>query len=127
LAVETAGGYCDRLIVRNTTIPCEKARVFVTARDLQDRVDLRICQGESRVFEDNTLLGQVELTGLPALARGESQIRVTFELDTSGMLNVTAESLNTGARTAARIRMHALPETEQVESLSAKHAGLTVR
>ncbi|HEY4221955.1 MAG TPA: Hsp70 family protein, partial [Myxococcota bacterium] len=74
LAVETVNGFCDAVIERNTQVPCERTRVFVTAADNQTFVRVRISQGESSRFGENTLLGEVELGGLHPARRGEVQI-----------------------------------------------------
>lgn len=119
LTVETVSGYCDRIIQRNTPVPCEETRQFVTARDNQTAVRLRVSQGESSRFEDNTLLGELELLGLRPAPRGQVSIAVTFALDTNGMLNVSARDTQTGQATSAVIRLVGLPE-QDIQALQAR-------
>src|SRR5262249_35153534 len=87
LRVETVGGYSDVLIAANSPVPCEKTRTFLTASDGQTMVNIRVAQGESVRFADNTRLGDLELSGLKSAIRGEVKILVTFELDADGILN----------------------------------------
>jgi molecular chaperone DnaK len=123
LAVETVQGYCDPIITRNTPVPCERTREFVTAADHQTAVRVRISQGESGRFGDNTLLGELELSGLRSAPRGQVQISVTFALDTSGMLSVSARDVATGRATSAQVKLVGLPNPAEIASLSARHAA----
>jgi len=123
LSVETVAGYADPLIMRNTPVPCSKTRDFVTASDHQTQVRVRVGQGESNRFTENTLLGEVELSDLRAGRRGEVQIAVTFALDTNGMLEVSARDVQTGRTTSARVHLVGLPEQDQVAGLAARHAA----
>lgn len=111
LGVEVVGGYCDTLIERNSPVPCERTRQFVTARDMQTSVRVRVCQGQSERFADNTLLGDLVLTGFRSAPRGAVTIEVTFALDESGMLNVSARDPETGASTHAELRLLGLGES----------------
>jgi molecular chaperone DnaK len=104
-------------------VPCERTREFVTAADNQTAVKVRISQGESGRFGDNTQLGELELSGLRAAPRGGVQISVTFALDTSGMLSVSARDVATGRQTSAQVRLVGLPNTSELASLSARHAA----
>jgi molecular chaperone DnaK len=123
LAVETVNGFCDGVIARNSKVPCEHTRDFVTAADNQTAVRVRISQGESSRFGDNTLLGEVELGGLRPAARGEVQIAVTFALDTNGMLNVSAKEVATGKATSAQVRLVAMPDASDVSWMAARNAS----
>jgi molecular chaperone DnaK len=105
LNVETVGGYCDILIGANTAIPCDRTRIFLTAADAQTTVRVRVSQGESRRFTENTYLGECELTGLKAAPRGETKIAVTFEIDADGILNVRAKDPSTGLTAQARLKL----------------------
>lgn len=96
LGIETMGGVMDILIPRNTTIPTEKSRVYSTAADNQTEVTIRVFQGEREMATHNKLLGQFNLTGIPAAPRGVPQIEVTFDLDANGILSVKAKDKNTG-------------------------------
>ncbi len=126
LCVETAGGYCDRLIETNTQVPCDRTRVFSTASDHQTRVIIRVSQGESMQFAQNTYLGEVELSDLPALPRGELRVSVTFELDVNGMLNVRAEDHVAGAYGVARLKPFAIQaDPSELERMMQRHALYT--
>lgn len=105
LRVETVGGYSDVLITANSPVPCEKARTFLTAADNQTMVVIRVAQGESTRFAENTYLGELELSGLTPARRGETKILVTFELDADGILNVRAKDKDTGRETKATMRL----------------------
>lgn len=123
LSVETVGGFCDAVVTRNTPVPCERTRVFATAADQQTSVHVRVSQGESSRFTDNTLLGEVELSGLRPAPRGAVKIEVAFVLDTDGILNVHAKDLQTGRAASARVRLVGLPEHEDIDTLAARHAA----
>jgi hypothetical protein len=122
LAVETVNGFCDTIIERNTIVPCERTRTFVTAADNQTFVRFRISQGESRRFFDNTPLGEIELTGLRPARRGEVQIAVTFALDTNGMLNITAQEVATGRATSTNLRLVGLPDAQGIQQMTERTA-----
>ncbi len=127
LSVETAGGFCDILIGRNSPVPCDQARVFTTGQDGQVAVSVRVAQGESARFQENTFLGQVELSGLLSRQRGEVKIGVTFELDVNGMLKVSAKDAETGKESAARLRLlGANTDAEDVKKMLARGAKHTV-
>ena len=96
LSIETMGGIATPMIDRNTTIPTHKSQVFSTAADNQPAVDIRICQGERKMFNDNKLLGNFKLDGIQPAPRGVPHIEVTFYIDVNGILKVTAKDKNTG-------------------------------
>ena len=96
LGIETFGGVMTPLIDRNTTIPAKKSQVFSTAADFQTAVTVHVLQGERPIANDNTSLGQFNLIGLPPAPRGVPQIEVAFDIDASGILNVSAKDLGTG-------------------------------
>jgi len=96
LGLETLGGVRTALIDRNTTIPAKKSQIFSTAADLQTSVTIHVLQGERPMAADNVSLGQFNLVGLPPAPRGVPQIEVTFDIDASGILNVSAKDLGTG-------------------------------
>jgi molecular chaperone DnaK len=126
LAVETVNGFCDPIIERNTQVPCERTRVFVTAADNQTFVRVRISQGESSRFGENTLLGEVELAGLNPARRGEVQIALSFSLDTNGMLSVSAKEVLTGRATSAQVRLVALPDASDIAWMTQRNAARQV-
>ncbi len=96
LGIETLGGVRTALIERNTTIPTKKSQTFSTAADYQTSVTIHVLQGERPMASDNVSLGQFNLVGLPPAPRGVPQIDVTFDIDASGILNVSAKDLGTG-------------------------------
>jgi len=96
LGIETMGGIATRLIERNTTIPTKKSQVFSTAENNQTAVDIRVVQGEREFAKDNKTLGQFRLEGIPAAPRGVPQIEVTFDIDSNGIVNVSAKDKGTG-------------------------------
>merc|ERR1711968_434409 len=104
LGIETLGGVFTRLIDRNTTIPTKKSQVFSTAEDNQSAVTISVCQGEREMAQDNKLLGQFDLVGIPPAARGMPQIEVTFDIDANGIVNVGARDKATGKEQAITIR-----------------------
>jgi len=96
LGIETLGGVRTPLIERNTTVPCERAKVFSTAADNQPAVEINVLQGERPMAADNLTLGRFRLEGIPPAPRGIPQIEVKFEIDENGIVNVTAKDLGTG-------------------------------
>jgi molecular chaperone DnaK len=96
LGVETLGSVMTVLIERNTTIPIEKTEVFSTAEDNQTAVDIHVLQGERSMASDNMTLGRFRLEGIPPAPRGLPQVEVTFDIDSNGIINVTARDKATG-------------------------------
>jgi molecular chaperone DnaK len=103
LGIATVAGYCEELIRRNSRLPTEMVKMFTTSRDKQDAVRIVVCQGESRRLDNNTVIGDLRLEGLPARARGETSIEDTFALDASGILQVKARDKQTGREQRARL------------------------
>ena len=96
LGIETLGGVFNRIIERNTTIPVKKSQVYSTAADGQTSVEIHVLQGERDMAAGNTTLGRFVLDGIPAAPRGVPQIEVTFDIDSNGIVNVTAQDKGTG-------------------------------
>jgi len=104
LGIETLGGIMTKMIDRNTTIPTKKSQVYSTAEDNQQAVTIRVFQGEREMAQDNKLLGQFDLVGIPAARRGVPQIEVTFDIDANGLVNVSAKDKGTGKEQQIRIQ-----------------------
>jgi len=96
LGVETLGGVTDVVIERNTTIPTRKSKVYSTADDSQNQVEIHVLQGERSMAKDNRTLGRFHLIGIPPAPRGVPQIEVTFDIDANGILHVSAKDRGTG-------------------------------
>jgi len=96
LGIETKGGVFTRLIDRNTTIPTEASKVFTTAANNQTSVTVRVFQGEREIAEENELLDEFMLSGIPPAPAGTPQIEVTFSIDENGIVNVEAEDKGSG-------------------------------
>lgn len=115
LSIETMGSIATPMIERNTTIPVKKSQVFSTAADNQDAVDIRICQGERKMFIDNKLLGNFRLDGIAAAPRGMPQIEVTFDIDANGILHVSAKDKGTGKEQKISIQGSSGLSQEEIE------------
>jgi len=96
LAIETEGSRSTPMIERNTTIPVKKSQIFSTAADNQPEVTIRVCQGERPIFANNKILGTFNLEGIESAPRGMPQIEVTFDIDSNGILHVTASDKKNG-------------------------------
>jgi len=104
LGIETLGGIMTKMIDRNTTIPTKKSQIYSTAEDNQQAVTIRVFQGEREMAQDNKLLGQFDLLGIPPARRGVPQIEVTFDIDANGIVNVSAKDKGTGKEQQIRIQ-----------------------
>lgn len=104
LGIETLGGVFTRLINRNTTIPTKKSQVFSTAADNQTKVSIKVAQGEREMSADNKFLGEFELGGIPMAPRGHPQIEVTFDIDASGIINISAKDKASGKASTITIK-----------------------
>jgi molecular chaperone DnaK len=96
LGIETHGGIFVKLIERNSTIPTKNTQIFTTVADNQTTVEVHVLQGEREIAKENKSLGKFQLVGIPAAAKGVPQIEVTFAIDSSGIVNVSARDLATG-------------------------------
>ena len=103
LGVETLGGVMTKLISRNTTIPAKKSEIFSTAADGQTTVEIHVLQGEREMAANNKSLGTFRLDGIPSAPRGIPQIEVTFDIDASGILSVSAQDKATGKQQSISI------------------------
>jgi molecular chaperone DnaK len=117
LGIETLGGVFTKLIERNTTVPTKKSQVFSTAADNQTAVTIRVFQGEREMANDNKLLGQFDLVGIPSAPRGMPQIEVTFDIDANGIVHVSAKDLATQKEQSIKITASSGLSKEEVDKL----------
>jgi len=103
LGIGTVAGFCEELIRRNERLPATMRKTFTTARDRQEVVRIVVCQGESRRLDNNMVIGDLVLANLPPRPRGETTIEVTFVIDASGILQVSARDQATGAEQRASL------------------------
>ncbi|ESS06186.1 MAG: molecular chaperone [uncultured archaeon A07HB70] len=125
LGVEVKGGLFERLIDKNTTIPTEESKVFTTAQASQTSVNIRVFQGEREIAEENELLGEFMLSGIPPAPAGTPQIEVTFNIDENGIVNVSAEDKGSGNEESITIEGGAGlsdDEIEQMQQEAEEHA-----
>jgi len=125
LGVETLGSVTTPLITRNTTIPTTKSEIFSTAGDNQTQVEIHILQGERPMAKDNKSLGRFILDGIPPAPRGVPQIEVSFDIDASGILTVTAKDKASGKSQAIKITGSTgltKDEIERMKEEAEKHA-----
>jgi molecular chaperone DnaK len=126
LVVETAGGYCDTIIPRNAKIPCERTRAFSPARDHQSVVRIRVAQGEDPQFNVNTYLGELELAELRSAIRSDISIAVTFAVDASGTVHVSATDIATGRAARANLQLIGVAEEASIQRMRARAEQIRV-
>jgi molecular chaperone DnaK len=117
LGIETEGKVMTPLVERNTTIPTEKKQVFSTAADNQTAVTVRVFQGERKMAEDNRLLGEFNLEGIPPAPRGVPKVEVKFDIDANGILNVSAKDLGTGKEANVKIQQSSGLSKDEIEKM----------
>jgi len=117
LGIETMGSVFTKLIDANTTIPVSKSQIFSTAVDNQPAVTIRVAQGERPSFNDNKLLGQFDLDGIPPARRGTPQIEVTFSIDANGIMSVKATDKGTNKEQHITIQSSSGLSSEEVERM----------
>ncbi|MFV0444511.1 MAG: molecular chaperone DnaK [Planctomycetaceae bacterium] len=126
LGIETEGGVMTVLVERNTTVPVTKSETFSTASDNQSAVTVRVFQGERPMANDNRLLDQFNLEGIPPAPRGMPQIEVTFDIDANGILNVSAKDKTTGKEHKVKIQQSSGLSDSEIEKMrkdADAHAG----
>jgi molecular chaperone DnaK len=127
LRLGTVGDFTEAIIERNTSIPIDRTRTFVTARDGQDRVKIRVYQGESRKASECQLLGEFEFAGLRQARRGEVKVEVTFEIDTDGIVNVSARDVETGQKASTSITLSGGLSEDDIAAAQARTSQTDVR
>ena len=123
LGVETRGGLCTRVIERNSTIPLRNTLTFTTVVDNQSSVEIHVLQGEREIAQGNRSLGKFDLVGIPPAPRGAPQIEVTFEVDASGILSVSATDRATGRQQAMKITPTSGLAPDEIDLLIAEAAN----
>jgi len=126
LGVETLGGVADVVIERNSTIPVNKSKVYSTADDNQNQVEIHILQGERSMASDNRTLGRFQLIGIPPAPRGVPQIEVAFDIDANGILHVSAKDRGTGQEQKIEITSPSGLSEDEINRMvdeASSHAG----
>ncbi len=117
LRIGVAGGLAETVIGCNTPVPIEQTRTFTTYQDFQESVKIRVFQGESRQAKENEMLGQFEFSGFKKARRGEVRIDVTFEIDSDGIVNVTACDQETGQQASTQLTLSSGLSEEEIDQI----------
>jgi molecular chaperone DnaK len=117
LRIGVAGGLAESVIDRNTPVPIEQTRAFTTYQDFQESVKIKVFQGESRQADENEMLGQFEFSGFKKARRGEVRIDVTFEINSDGIVNVTARDQETGQQASTQITLSSGLSEDEIDQI----------
>ena len=127
LGISTYGGHFARLIDRNTTVPVNKSHLFTTTRDDQSAVKIRVFQGENEVALENDLLGEFVLAGIPPAPKGEPEIEVAFDIDSSGIVSVSAKDLQTGREQSITVHSRSTLSEDELDLIIEENSEFDVQ
>ena len=116
LSIETVGGVATRLVERNSTLPVHYSQIFTTAAPFQKSVEIHVLQGERPMAKDNKTIGKFKLKGIKRAMAGVPQIEVTFDIDTNGILTVSAKDLGTGKEQSITITANQKMSDAEIEA-----------
>jgi molecular chaperone DnaK len=122
----TFGSHFEELIPQNTTVPTSRTKIFTTSRDNQTAVKILVMQGESKKADENELLGEFILTGLRRAPKGEVEIEVTFEINTDGIVSVSAKDLETGQAQSIQVTASSGLTQDEIASMMESAKGYLV-
>ncbi len=120
LGIATYGGQCARMIERNTTVPCSRREIFTSTRENQSTVKIRVLQGESDRATENDLLGEFALTGIRPAPVGEPEIEVTFDIDSNGIVSVSAKYLATNEEQSIQVNPRGTLSQDELEKIASE-------